>query len=241
MKVLDLIVARGGSKGIPGKNLREISGISLVGFKAIAAQKSRYCSRLIISTDSGEIQRNALQYGVEVPFTRPNELATDTAKTEDVIIHAIEYIEKQEKQTYDALMLLEPSAPFARAIDLDRAVELMKEKNASLVVGVREVTVASVFLGPMDSEGRITAIIDKMAHLEGLCRQDVPQEVTMNGGLYLLNWEYLKRFRHRYRDRLSSYGLIMPWEYSIEIDEPMDLTYSEFLVEKGYIDLSYWR
>lgn len=240
MKILHLIVARGGSKGIPGKNLREIAGISLVGFKAIAAQKSSYCERLIISTDSEEIQKNALHYGVEVPFTRPIELATDTATTEDVISHAIEYIEKQEKQTYDALMLLEPSAPFARPKDLDQAVNIMKEKNASLVVGVREVTVASVFLGPMDSEGRITTIIDKMAHLEGLSRQDVPQEITMNGALYLINWEYFKKYRHRYKDRLKSYGIIMPWEYSIEIDEPMDLTYAEFLVEKGYIDLSYW-
>jgi len=241
MKILYLIVARGGSKSIPGKNLREISGISLVGFKAIAAQKSRYCSRLIISTDSEEIQRDALHYGVEVPFTRPIELATDTAKTEDVIIHAMEYIEQQEKQTYDAIMLLEPSAPFARPIDLDQAVRIMKEKNANLVVGVREVTIASIFLGPMDSEGRITSIIDKMASLEGLRRQDVPQEVTMNGALYLINWEYFKKYRHRYKDRLNSYGLVMPWEYSIEIDEPMDLTYAEFLVEKGYIDLSYWR
>lgn len=241
MKILYLIVARGGSKGIPGKNLREISGISLVGFKAIAARKSRYCSRLIISTESEAIQRDAIHYGVEVPFTRPIELATDTAKTEDVIIHAIEYIEQREKQSYDALMLLEPSAPFARPIDLDWAVNIMKEKNASLVVGVREVTVASVFLGPMDSEGRITTIIDKMAHLEGFRRQDVPQEVTVNGALYLINWEYFKKFRHRYKDRLNSYGLTMPWEYSIEIDEPMDLSYAEFLVEKGYIDLSHWR
>lgn len=241
MKVLYLIVARGGSKGIPGKNLREISAISLVGFKAIAARKSRYCSRLIISTESEAIQKNALHYGVEVPFTRPIELATDTATTEDVITHAIEYIEKKEKQTYDALMLLEPSAPFARPSDLDQAVRIMKEKNASLVVGVREVTVASVFLGSMDSEGRITEIIDKMAHLEGIRRQDIPQEVTLNGALYLINWEYFKKYRHRYKDRLNSYGLLMPWQYSIEIDEPMDLTYTEFLVEKGHIDLSYWR
>jgi CMP-N,N'-diacetyllegionaminic acid synthase len=241
MKILYLIVARGGSKGIPGKNLHEISGISLVGFKAISAKRSRYCSRLIISTESEAIQRNALHYGVEVPFTRPIELATDTARTEDVIIHAIEYIEKQEKQTYDAIMLLEPSAPFARPIDLDRAVRLMEEKNANLVVGVREVNVASVFLGHMDSEDRITAIIDKMASLEGLSRQDVQKEVTMNGALYLINWEYFKIFRHRYKDRLNSYGLVMPWEYSIEIDEPMDLVYAEFLVEKGYIDVSSWR
>ena len=80
LKILFLITARGGSKGVPGKNLRELGGISLVGFKAISAKKSKYCSRLIISTDSPEIQENARRYGVEVPFTRPAELASDTAQ-----------------------------------------------------------------------------------------------------------------------------------------------------------------
>jgi len=241
MKILYLIVARGGSKGVPGKNIRKISGISLVGYKAIAAKRSRYCSRLIISTESKEIQQNALQYGVEVLFTRPIELSTDTAKTEDVIFHTIEYFEKQEGKTFDALCLLQPSAPFSRPIDLDRAVNIMKEKNASLVVGVREVTVSSIFLGTMDSEGRITSIIDKLSSLQDLRRQDVIQEVTMNGTFFLIQWEYFKKVRHRYKDRLNSYGLIMPWQYSIEIDEPKDLAYAEFLVEKGYVDLSYWR
>jgi len=241
MKILHLIVARGGSKGIPGKNLHEIGGISLVGFKAIAAKRSQYCSRLIISTDSMVIQENAKTYGVEVPFIRPIELATDRAKTEDVIVHAIEYIENNEGQTYDAIMLLEPSSPFLRATDIDKAVKMMIEKKANLIVGVREVNVASVFMGPLDQEGRITSIIDKMASLEGLSRQDVQQEFTMNGALYLIKWDYFKKHRHRYKDRLNSYGLIMPWEYSVEIDEPADLAYAEYLVEKGLIDLSYWR
>jgi CMP-N,N'-diacetyllegionaminic acid synthase len=241
MDVLHLIVARGGSKGIPGKNLRQLSGISLVGLKAIAARKSRYCSRLIISTESEAIQENARRYGVEVPFTRPFELATDTATTEDVILHAIDHIERHESKTYDAIMLLEPSAPFARASDLDAAVELMKKKNANLVVGVKEVTVASVFIGAMDSDRRITSIIDKVARLDGVRRQDMPQEVTLNGALYLIRWDYFKQHRHRYRDRMNSYGLLMPWNYSIELDEPMDLAFAEFLIEKGYIDVSHWR
>ncbi len=241
MDILHLIVARGGSKGIPGKNLRQLSGISLVGFKAIAARKSRHCSRLIISTDSRAIQEDAARYGVEVPFTRPGELATDTAATEDVILHAIDHIERHEHRSYDAIMLLEPSAPFARAVDLDAAVELMQRKQANLVVGIKEVTVASIFIGAMDPESRITSIIDKVAMLESVRRQDLPQEVTLNGALYLIRWDYFKRHRHRYRDRLNSYGLTMPWNYSIELDEPMDLAFAEFLIERGYIDLSFWR
>ncbi|MBU4201239.1 MAG: acylneuraminate cytidylyltransferase family protein [Kiritimatiellae bacterium] len=241
MDILHLIVARGGSKSIPGKNLRKLAGISLVGYKAISAKKSRFCTRLMISTDSEAIQQNARSYGVEVPFTRPAELATDTAQTVDVIWHAMEYIEKKGKHTYDAIMLLEPSSPFARSMDIDLAVELMEEKKANLVVGMRPVTIASVFIGPLDTEGRITSIIDKMESLTKLNRQHVQQEYTMNGALYLIRWDYFKQYRHCYKDRLHSYGLIMPWEYSLEIDEPMDLVFADFLIEKGYIDLSNWR
>lgn len=241
MHILYLIVARGGSKGVPGKNLRQLQGISLVGFKAISAQKCKSCSRLIISTDSPAIQEEARKYGVEVPFTRPSELATDTASTEDVIWHAMQFVEQQENRAYDAIMLCEPSAPFSRAEDYDRAVDMMAETNASLVVGMREVTVSSVFLGPLDQEGRITSIIDKMAGLTGLGRQQVQQEYTMNGALYLIGWEYFKQARHRYRDRMNSYGLVMPWQYSIEIDEPMDLAWAEFLIKEGHIDMKHWR
>ena len=79
MNILFLITARGGSKSVPRKNLSEIGGVSLIGFKATAALRSKYCTRLIISSDDGELQQNALSYGAEVPFTRPEELATDTA------------------------------------------------------------------------------------------------------------------------------------------------------------------
>lgn len=241
MEILYLIVARGGSKSIPDKNLCELAGISLVGFKALAARRSRYCTRLIISTDSKKIQDNARSYGVEVPFTRPAELATDQADTESVIWHAVQYIEQHEKKRYDAIMLLEPSAPFARPQDLDQAVEFMQAQKASLVVGMREVQIASIFVGPLDGEGRITSIIDKMSSLSGLRRQDVQPEYTMNGAYYLISWDYFKHYRHRYRDRANSYGLVMPWEYSIEIDEPMNLAYARFLIDNGYIDLSHWK
>ena len=94
MNVIFLIIARGGSKAVPGKNLRKVAGISLVGFKAISALRSKYCTRLIISTDDPEIQEDARGYGVEVPFTRPEELATDTASSIDVISHAMDWIEE---------------------------------------------------------------------------------------------------------------------------------------------------
>lgn len=241
MKVLFLITARGGSKGIPGKNLLKIEGISLVGFKAISAGKSGHCSRLIISTDSREIQEDALQYGAEAPFTRPAELAMDDSTTEDVVWHAMQYIETETDERYDALMLLEPTSPFATHYHYEKAIEMMIEKEANVVVGMREVTINSIFQGSMDKEARIGDIIDRMANRRKLRRQDVPQEYTMNGAFYLLKWDFFKEHRQRYCDRDNTYGLVMKPEYSLEIDEMMDCEYARFLVERGYVDISYWR
>ena len=116
--ILFLILARGGSKGLPGKNLKRIADLSLIGFKARAALKCAGCSRLMISTDSAEIQAEARNHGVEVPFTRPAELASDTATSESAIEHALRWIEDTEKRRYDAVMLLEVSSamPTARSL-----------------------------------------------------------------------------------------------------------------------------
>ena len=241
MRVLYLITARGGSKSVPGKNLRKIAGMSLVGFKARSAQRSKSCTRLIISTDSPEIQDDARSYGVEVPFTRPAELATDTASSLDVVSHAVDWIEQETNDRYDAIMLLEPSSPLTRAVDYDNAVEIMERVDANLVVGMRETEVNSVFIGPMDDQGRITRIIDQMQALEGMRRQDVAQEYTMNGALYLFKWDYFKEHRAIYRDREKSYGYPMDRHYSIEIDQEIDLEWVEFLVANGHVDLSHWN
>lgn len=241
MKVLFLITARGGSKGVIGKNLREIGGIPLVGFKAISAKRSKHCARLIISTDSPQIQEVASRYGVEVPFTRPAGLATDTASSNDVIIHAMSWIENNTDEQYDAVMLLEPSAPFARSIDYDSAVAIMIDRNANVVVGMREVKVNSVFVGPMDKQGRITQIIDQMQDMQSMRRQDTQKEYTMNAALYLFKWSYFKEHKTIYRDREKTFGYVMDQHYSVEIDEIVDLYWAEFLINKGFIDLSYWQ
>jgi CMP-N,N'-diacetyllegionaminic acid synthase len=241
MRVLHLITARGGSKSIVRKNLQPIGELSLVGFKARAAQRSAHCARLIISTDDAEIQDEARRLGVEVPFTRPAELATDTASTDDVVQHAIGWVDAHEgPDAYDAVMLLEPSSPFARAEDLDGAVELMARTGANVVVGMREVEVASVFTGPMDDEGRITRIIDQMASLTGLRRQDQRQEYTMNGALYLMRWGYFREVGARYRDRDRTHGYPMDRFHSIEIDEPVDLEWARFLATTGRVNLQDW-
>jgi CMP-N,N'-diacetyllegionaminic acid synthase len=238
--ILFLITARGGSKGLPGKNLREIAGLSLVGYKARSARRSRHCARLIISTDSPEIQAEARRHGAEAPFLRPAELASDTASSADVVLHAMEWLEREEGRRYDAIMLLEPSSPFARADHYDAAVALFQERRANLVVGVRETEVSSVFVGPLGADGSIASIVGKVKARTALRRQEQAREVTMNGALYLLRWEWFARSRRIYGDEAGSYGILMDRPHSLEIETPMDLAWGQFLVEQGLVDLSHW-
>jgi CMP-N,N'-diacetyllegionaminic acid synthase len=242
MRILFLITARGGSKGVPGKNLRTIAGLSLVGYKARSARKSRYCTRLMISTDSVDIQDEARRHGVEVPFTRPAALAIDEAKSSAVVAHAMDWIEAEGKERYDAVMLLEPSSPFARASDYDAAVELLERRNANAVVGVRQSEVSTTVIGPVDPEGRLTAIVDKLHASRDSAgrRQSMPREFTMNGALYLFRWEYFRQHEWIYHDRDGVYAHLMDRFHSVEIDEPVDLAWAEFLAERGYVSTADW-
>lgn len=241
MNTLFLLTARGQSKGVPKKNLRQLGGISLVGFKAISALRSKYCTRLIVSTDDALIQEDARVYGADVPFTRPAELATDTASSLDVIRHAMEWIESETTERYDAIMLLEPSAPFARFVDFDRAIELMIEHEASAVIGMRETEVSTRYIAPMEADGRITQLIEQVESMKYVRRQDMRQEFTANGALYLFKWKMFKKHGTMYADAARSYGLVMDRYHSVEIDEMIDLRWAEFLVDNGYIDLSFWN
>lgn len=242
MKVLFLITARGGSKGVPGKNLRRIGGLSLVGYKAVSAKKSRYCSRLIISTDSAEIQAEARRHGVEVPFTRPIELATDTAPSSAVISHTMDWIEREGQGRYDALMLLEPSSPFALGSDYDAALDLLVARRASAVVGMRRMETGSDVVGTLDADGRITSIVDKLhaARQRAGRRQLRAPEYTMNGALYAFGWDYFRRHGWIYHDREGVYGYVMDRFRSVEIDEPEDLAWAEYLVANGHVPAAEW-
>src|SRR5262249_29592299 len=157
------------------------------------------CTRLIISSDDAEIQQDARSYGAEVPFTRPAELATDTASSFDVIRHAMDWVEANTSERYEAIMLLEPSAPFATSVDFDNAVEMLIAKNASAVIGMREMEINSVFVGELDEQGRMTQHIDQMKQ-RYLRRQDTRPEYTMNGALYLFRWDIFKEHHTLYVD-----------------------------------------
>lgn len=239
--VLFLIAARSGSLGVPDKNLQQVAGLSLIGFKARAAQKCNACKRLIISTDSPEIQDEAASFGVEVPFTRPAELATDTASSESVIAHTITWIEQNEGHRYDAIMLLEPASPFATGDHLSAAIKLYTSRKADLVVGMRVAEPASVFIGKRPKNGSIASIIGNMNTTTSHRRQAHESEWTMNGAFYLIGWEAFKTSGKIYGNPEKCYGFLMDRWHSLEIETPEDLALADFATKNSCLNLSPWK
>lgn len=241
MRTLFLLVGRRGSKGVPGKNLRIVGGRSLVAYKAIGAARTTSCTTLFASSDCPDIRAEAGKHGASVLLERPPELATDTSPIEDTILHAMDWVDSNTQERFDALMLLEPSTPFTRPADYDGAVRMMEATGADAVIGMKPVEVASAFIGPLGPHGEAAPIIEKMAGLRGRRRQDVDQEYTMNGALYLLRWTAFRETRSVYGRPAATYGYVMEADYSVEIDSFHDLAFAEFLVERGLVDVGHWQ
>lgn len=138
-KVLGIIPARGGSKGIPNKNIRLLNGVPLITYTIQKALNSKILDRVIVSTDSPEIASVAEKSGAEVPFIRPTELATDTARSVDVVLHALEFYEKERVEQYDAVCLLQPTSPYRPGNVIDEALETFLEGGYDALVSVRKV------------------------------------------------------------------------------------------------------
>jgi len=234
-RVLFLITARGGSKGLPGKNLMTLGPLSLIGWKAATALRSRHCARLIISTDSPALMEEAVRCGAEAPFLRPPELATDTAGSAEVVAHAVEWLAETEGAAYDAVMLLQPTNPFATAADYDAAVAIMVRRQAHLVLGLRQAPSVS---GPLDALGRPLEVVRRVLESGATRRQDARTQYTPNGSLYLMDWAWFRRERRIYADPERTFGYVMDDLKSVDIDTEADFRYAEYLVERGYVDLS---
>ncbi|MCR5591991.1 MAG: acylneuraminate cytidylyltransferase family protein [Lachnospiraceae bacterium] len=239
MKILFVITARGGSKGVPGKNIIQLGALPLIAYKIIPTMKCRYDYRLIVSTDDEKIAEVARSYGAEVPFMRPAHLATDTASSMDVIDHAMEWIEANDESEYDILCLLEPSSPFLSATDLNNALDLMIRTDSDTMLGMKEVEVSRHFIHTLDDNGGLSQFYHEIKEMSATRRQDIESEYTMNGCIYAAKWDYLKK-NHLFHSE-KSVPYIMPAEKSIEIDSMIDLEFARFIVANKLIDLSEWK
>ncbi len=239
MRVLFVITARGGSKGVPRKNIRLVGKLPLIAYKIISAQKCSVDKRIIVSTDDEEIAAVSAAYGAEVPFMRPDYLASDTADSMDVVWHTVQWIMEHDEDRYDYICLLEPSSPFASSEDLDNALKLIEERGADTLLGMKEVEVNRAFIHSLDSKGGLSKFYEAMKDFKSVRRQDQAKEYTMNGCMYIAKWSYF--VKHKSFHAQNSVPYIMPDEKSIEIDSMYNYKVACIMAENALIDLSLWE
>jgi CMP-N,N'-diacetyllegionaminic acid synthase len=230
--VIAIVPARGGSKGLPGKNTREICGRPLLAWSVRAGLESRYVDEVIVSTDSEDIAQVALKAGAKVPFLRPSELAQDTSTSFDVIVHALDHYKKLETQ-FSYIALLEPTSPMRTAEDVDQALEkLVAHKSATSIVGVCKTESQNpAFLVKISETGLISGY--QQTDMPVLRRQDIPDVYFFEGSLYISEVPFLLERKSFYHQR--TLACEFPKWKSFEIDDVDDFTIVEALMkQKGY-------
>ena len=193
--------------------------------ESLAAKNSRYIDDVVVTTDSERIAETAKAYGAEVPFLRPAELASDTAKTIDAVLHAVKWLEDHQK-SYDLLVLLQPTQPLRRAEDIDGAIELCIQRDMQDVVSVKEVSEHPILMRTIDEKGELQNVLSMQSTVR---RQDMPQYYLVDGSVYVNRIETLSESTS-FNDNPIPY--IMDAKYSVDIDEPSDLEQAERLLKK---------
>jgi CMP-N-acetylneuraminic acid synthetase len=228
---LAVICARAGSKGLPGKNLAEVGGKTLIRRAVEAALHSGRCSRVICSTDSDAIAAEAIRAGADAPFLRPAELAGDAVSMVDVLIHAVGEIEGPRGRAVDLVCLLQPTSPLRTAEDVRGAVDaLLAEPDADAAVSLCEVVEAHpAWLRKID-RGYVRPYFPELP--EPFRRQDLADQPTpyrRNGAVYVVRRDVLMQQRSLYGDRCAPW--IMPADRSVDIDSAVDLAVARALCD----------
>lgn len=227
MRTLALIPARGGSKGLPKKNIMPIAGKPLIAWTIEQAMESKHVDRVVVSTDNVEIKEVARNCGADVPFMRPPELATDEAKTVDVVLHALTKLE-EDGDRYDVLALLEPTFPTRDAKDIDRCLKILDGNPEALaIVSVARLT---------NTHPEFNVVIDERGFIKKwgggifrvLRRQDLSDLYYFGGGIYISRVQALREKQTFYHDLTLAY--VVPEYRAIEVDDIYSLIACEAII-----------
>jgi CMP-N,N'-diacetyllegionaminic acid synthase len=230
MKILATICARGGSRGVKNKNIRELNGKPLIFYTIDILKKWNKQDRIILSTDSKNISEVAEKYGLEVPFMRPKELATDDAPKLPVVQHATKFAEKKYDTKYDVIVDLDPTAPIRRVRDLDESLQKFKNKDADLLYSVTKCRKNPYFnMVELDDNGY--AHLSKNLDDSLTRRQDAPKVYSMNASIYIYDRDFLLSANSIHDGKEIIY--IMDDISAFDIDREIDFKFIEFLLEKG--------
>lgn len=227
--ILAIIPARGGSKGLPDKNIKLLCGKPLIGWTISQAKASKYIDEIFVTTDCHKIADVAKQFGITVPILRPKELATDSASSMDVVDHVLSYF-KEEGKHFDYIVLLEPTSPLRKKDDLDAAIKLAVDNETSDgVVSLGEVHMEHpMIVKKINEKGKITSYIDEVKKITQ--RQQADKAYFPYGVIYMIKSEVFKREKAFYTNNIAPY-FIERWQ-NYEVDDIYDFIAIESILNK---------
>jgi len=219
--ILAIIPARGGSKGVPRKNLRTVAGKSLLAWTIEAAQQSAYLDRCILSSEDAEIIAEAKNCRCEVPFSRPAILAEDDTPGIAPILHALDSL----AETYDYVMVLQPTSPLRTAEDIDAAIQLCLDKQANACVSVTQPKHHPFWSFRLETTQQLRPLFDELP----VNRQALPHTVSLNGAIYLATPTFIRQQHGFISHETLAYQ--MPAARSLDVDTEVDLQLCECLLK----------
>lgn len=223
MKTFALIPARGGSKGIPHKNIKLIGGKPLIAWTIEAALRSTLLDAVIVSTDDPEIAEVARRAGGQVPFMRPSELAQDQTPGLDPVLHALDKLPQ-----FDSVLLLQPTSPLRTTADIDACLRLASDKHAPSVVSVSEAVTHPYWTYHVTEDQTLRRFVDAEPIAR---RQDLPQAFALNGALYFAEVNWLRSSGSMVGAETLAY--VMARERSVDLDTPLDWKFAELLLKES--------
>ncbi len=225
--VLAIIPARGGSKGVPRKNIKNLCGKPLITWTIEEALKSKYIDRLVVSTEDEEIAEISRKHGAEIPFLRPIELAKDDTPGIEPLLHCIYWLKNNENYYPDYLCTLQCTSPFRNSKHIDEALELLIKEKGDSIIGICKSEVSPYWMKSVVN-GKLIDFMEGSAKYTR--RQDLPAVYRLNGAVYIGKTDLLLKNRNWYTNNTLPY--IMRQEDSIDIDTIYDFRFAELMMKE---------
>lgn len=226
--MIAIIPARGGSKGVPNKNIRELNGKPLIYYTIQAAVQADIFKRIIVSTDSTQIAEISEACGAEIPFIRPRELSQDSTSSDDVILHALDFFSK-EGLVFEEVCKLQPTSPLRTAEHIRAAYDLLHDRKKDFLVSVCECEHSPLWSGVLDENASLDCFISD--EVKRSCRQQLKSFYRLNGAIYMANTQKFMENRNFLGHNGIAY--VMPQADSIDIDSELDFGFAEYLMNRG--------
>lgn len=238
--LLTVIPARGGSKGLPGKNIRLFAGHPLIAHSIFMAKMTPEIGRIVVSTDDEKIAEIARDYGAEVPFLRPKSLAQDDTPMWPVLRHALQTLESTEGADFDYLLLLDPTSPGRIPEDIHQALRsLKKEPEADGIIGVSKPDFNPIWHCVVESEGWMKNLVTNGSQYHR--RQDVPDVYRINASLYIWKTDFVRRCEKNWREEGKHLLFEIPEARAIHIDDLHEFEVAELLIKRNFLSLPWIR